>query len=335
MREAVVQFCTDIGADPLLVQGAGGNISWKEEDTLYVKASGTWMARAREEDIFVPVLLSSLREAMARGEFRVRPQVLGPLTHRPSMETLLHALMPQNMVAHLHMVSLLAWLVQENCEAPMMQMLEGKAHALFLDYHTPGYPLAQALGLKLRECPRPSVVLLKGHGVILGGDNPEEVKGHIHLLRETFHLPTAKWIPIPPLPETLRSRHGVCYRPIPSDKIQQLVFNKEMFKGIQSYWALYPDHVVFLGERPFVYSNTEEWDREENSPEVIFIEDKGIFAQRQLTKAQILQLECYHSVLERRPPEAPLCSLTPQEIKEILGQEAEAHRLNVNAGHPC
>ena len=46
--------------NPLLVQGAGGNVSWKEEDTLWVKASGTWLSDASAEDIFLPtVILSS------------------------------------------------------------------------------------------------------------------------------------------------------------------------------------------------------------------------------------------------------------------------------------
>jgi rhamnose utilization protein RhaD (predicted bifunctional aldolase and dehydrogenase) len=36
----VKTYCSQIGADPLLVQGAGGNASWKEGDTLWIKASG-------------------------------------------------------------------------------------------------------------------------------------------------------------------------------------------------------------------------------------------------------------------------------------------------------
>ena len=60
IEEQVKAFCAWIGKDPLLVQGAGGNVSWKDGDTLWVKASGTWLADATEKDIFVPVDLPYL-----------------------------------------------------------------------------------------------------------------------------------------------------------------------------------------------------------------------------------------------------------------------------------
>ena len=32
--ESVKRFCSKIGTDKLLVQGAGGNVSWKEADMM-------------------------------------------------------------------------------------------------------------------------------------------------------------------------------------------------------------------------------------------------------------------------------------------------------------
>ncbi|MBK7285418.1 MAG: hypothetical protein IPI83_14890 [Sphingomonadales bacterium] len=37
-----------IGADPMLIQGPGGNTSFKSGDELWVKASGAWLAEALE-----------------------------------------------------------------------------------------------------------------------------------------------------------------------------------------------------------------------------------------------------------------------------------------------
>ena len=34
IRAEIEKMCAMFGANPLLVQGAGGNVSWKEEDTL-------------------------------------------------------------------------------------------------------------------------------------------------------------------------------------------------------------------------------------------------------------------------------------------------------------
>ena len=53
IREEIEELCNKLGEDQLLVQGAGGNISWKEDDTLWVKASGTWLSKALQENIFL------------------------------------------------------------------------------------------------------------------------------------------------------------------------------------------------------------------------------------------------------------------------------------------
>ena len=50
----MLSFCSEIGMNRLLVQGAGGNASWKENDTLWIKASGTWLVDAKSHNIFLP-----------------------------------------------------------------------------------------------------------------------------------------------------------------------------------------------------------------------------------------------------------------------------------------
>ncbi len=47
-----------LGADPLLVQAAGGNTSIKQDGTMWIKASGTWLMDALSKDIFVPLNLA-------------------------------------------------------------------------------------------------------------------------------------------------------------------------------------------------------------------------------------------------------------------------------------
>jgi len=52
LARSVKEFCGRIGKDRLLVQGAGGNVSWKDGNTLWIKASGKWLAHAETEEIF-------------------------------------------------------------------------------------------------------------------------------------------------------------------------------------------------------------------------------------------------------------------------------------------
>ena len=49
--QEIKELCALIGSDPLLVQGPGGNASLKERETIWIKASGSWLADAERKDI--------------------------------------------------------------------------------------------------------------------------------------------------------------------------------------------------------------------------------------------------------------------------------------------
>ena len=52
-RKEVQDYCVKVGSNRLFTQGAGGNVSWKDGNLLYIKASGTWLADANDKDIFL------------------------------------------------------------------------------------------------------------------------------------------------------------------------------------------------------------------------------------------------------------------------------------------
>ena len=54
------------GADPLLVQAAGGNTSLKDNGIMWIKASGTWLKDAETRDIFVAVDHQAILTALAQ-----------------------------------------------------------------------------------------------------------------------------------------------------------------------------------------------------------------------------------------------------------------------------
>jgi rhamnose utilization protein RhaD (predicted bifunctional aldolase and dehydrogenase) len=109
-----------LGSDPLLVQAAGGNTSIKVDGIMWIKASGTWLRDAVAKDLFVPLDMVQLKEALHRDDPRcedcmdfVRVE-LNPLGLRPSIETSVHGLMSQRVVLHVHCVNTLAWMIQED-----------------------------------------------------------------------------------------------------------------------------------------------------------------------------------------------------------------------------
>ena len=316
MREEIIKFCDCLGGDPLRVQGAGGNVSWKEGKTLHIKASGTWLARAKEKNIFVPVDLEHLQSAIDREDFAATPEVCDSSGMKPSIETMLHAVMPQKIVAHLHLVDAIARLVRKNY--PVEVPVRGRFAYALVDYHKPGAELAEALYRKIKNRSEIDVVLLKNHGIIAGGESAEELLNTIEKLEEVFRCEPRPKVDIPAIRPI-----GNGYRPVPCPNIQQLVFDKALFQRLSKDWALYPDHVVFLGERPHIYHSEREID---DTAEIIFLKNRGIFTKTAPTPAVIEQLLCYYNVMARQHPEEELVSLSSGEIAAVLNWDAERYR---------
>lgn len=319
IKKSIIEYCANIGADPLLVQGAGGNVSWKDNNTLWVKASGTWLAEAKEKDIFVPVNLSHLRDAISKNDFAVTPQLHGESSLRPSIETLLHALMPQRVVVHLHAIEILAHLVRDNCQDDFHSMLDNSVTWIIIDYYKPGAPLAEAVHHALKKNPLAKIVFLKNHGVVIGGEDINEIKSTLSNLIKKL---SAKSLD-----------DALSYLPIEDSEIHQLARHPELFKRLQSHWVLYPDHVVFLGPKAFTYPTWQALKAAQELPELIFIENDGTYIKPSFNKAKQLQLRCYYDIISRQKSDASLKILTHVEIAELLNWDAEQYRINLAKKH--
>lgn len=332
IRAAVANYCAAIGSDPLLVQGAGGNVSWKDEETLWVKASGTWLVDAASNDIFVPVNLRHLHEAIDQNDFGVTPTLCGDSKLRPSIETLLHALMPHRVVVHLHAVEILARLVRDEFEADIQSRLDATIKWVSVDYHKPGAALAEAISLALHQRPDANVVFLKNHGVVMGGADVGEVDRILRALTGTLGTVPAVSCNISTPESPLIVNDDVRYLPIGDADVHQLATNADLFNRIASNWALYPDHVVFLGAQAHRYSAPEELRVkliDSEPPELVFIEGVGVFTQPDFNAAKQAQLRCYYDVLIRQPEGQAAKSLTNTEIADLLNWDAEKYRMKL------
>lgn len=331
LKNIVAEYCAKIGTDPLLVQGAGGNVSWKDNDVLWVKASGTWLAEASEKDIFVPIRLPHLRDALAANNFLVTPQLQSESLLRPSIETLLHALMPQKVVVHLHAIEVLAHLVRINCQNNFKDLLDNSIPWALVEYHKPGAALAEAVKAALMHTPSAKIIFLQNHGVVIGGADVNEVNhilSNVALLALNNDIPNNSNTSIPP--PTVIAQLTEQYTPISDAEIHNLTSNVNLFARLDSDWALYPDHVVFLGPKAYTYLTWDEFNEHNKTniefPELIFIKNKGVFARPSFNKTKLAQLRCYYDVLIRQNTEQKLSALTNLQIAELLNWDAEHYR---------
>jgi rhamnose utilization protein RhaD (predicted bifunctional aldolase and dehydrogenase) len=333
IAEQIKLYCARIGADPLLVQGAGGNVSWKEDSILWVKASGTCLAEADKKDIFVPVDLSELQLNITQNDFSTKPRIINNSHLKPSIETLLHALMPHKVVAHLHAVEILSHLVRENPIQIFNQLIGNSINWCCVDYFKPGAELAEAVMIKLMQHQDINVVFLLNHGVVIGGENIEEID--IVLQKLTSLL--KNFITTPPINDGSNNSSSALiskgYRLVDDKEINYLATNINLSSRLEHEWALFPDHPVFLGENAAIMGKTIELKdldlSTESNPPFVFDIGKGVYENKMVTTSQKQQLRCYYDVLVRQSVYEKLRSLTRHQVAELINWDAEKYRRSL------
>ena len=328
--EDIKRFCSDIAKDKLLVQGPGGNVSWKETDKMWIKASGTWLADALEKNIFLPVDLVHLKKAIAKKQFDVTPVVLDNNGLRPSIETFLHALMPQTVVVHLHAVEILSLLVCENYIEEFISKVPNELSWVDVEYACPGQELADVVYQALEGTAQPDLIFLRNHGICIGADTIEGVEVILTKVLEGLKFTNHSTKLIKCVAEPFPVNTAAVYAPINHIGIQQLALNEKLFVYLTESWAMYPDHVVFLGAEPFVYDSILAFNHivktQQSLPQIVFIKNMGVFAKDQVTPTILEQLICFYEVLRRQNDDKRTKTLTTQQIDQLLNWEAEEYR---------
>ena len=178
-----------LGRDASLVLHGGGNTSVKvrernllgeEEDILYVKGSG-WDLETIQAEGFAPVRMEPLLR-LAKAEALSDPQMVNELATQvtradapaPSVETILHAVLPHKFVDHTHADAVLAITNTEDGEARIREIYGDEV--VIVPYVMPGFDLAKACARKFEAEAKPSTIgmVLLHHGIFSFGATAEE-----------------------------------------------------------------------------------------------------------------------------------------------------------------
>lgn len=331
LRDSIIDYCESIGNDPMYVQGAGGNVSWKDDGVLWIKASGTWLSDAHLKDIFVPVDLDALQSAIKEEDFTITPTVITETPLRPSIETLLHALMPHRVVVHVHAIDPLAYLVRDNSELEISKKIKSTLSWAIVDYQKPGAALAKAVANAMVEKADTNILLLQNHGVVIGGSDIEEVNDILMLLSSALRINPYSNKINPKMPEPIVLNNELQYVPIGILELHNLAL-PPLYNRLNTDWALFPDHVVFLGSQAHCYNSIERLKEDiefDSAPELIFLKGVGVFTKPEFSIAKKTQLQCFYDILIRQSENLSLRVLNEQQIGELLDWDAERYRQNI------
>lgn len=313
--EKLVAMSNKYGADKDFVLAGGGNTSYKTQDIIYIKGSGTSLATIKT-DGFVEMHRNKLAEMWNKKyaeddkiqeaevlEDMMNARVIGSGIKRPSVETLLHDLFKQQFVLHVHPSIVNGITCSNDCEN-IVKALFGDS-AVYVPATKPGYTLAvfcKAAMDKYRNennC-EPDLLILQNHGIFFAADDVESidklVEKSIALIKsevkrvEDFSDCEYNKEAVAELSPVLRMVYRnktqsdtAIVKFIVNNEIKKLCESKESFKPLIKSFS--PDHIVYYkAETMFVEKGMDIKLALENFiaekkyiPKVIAVEKLGCF----------------------------------------------------------
>ena len=262
-----------LGRSEDLVLHGGGNTSYKDGETLYVKGSG-WNLIDIEEPGFSPVDLSVLQEMATREELsdsqmvkEQRAALRDADAPNPSIEAILHAIIPFKFVDHTH-----ADAVVTISNTPDGKKTLGKIYGdnvLLIDYVMPGFILSKYIYEQTRDIDWSTLegIILLNHGLFTFDDDAKRsYEKHIDLvMKAEAYIQAHTTLPIicesknldnaffDTLIQEVSELRGTPITAVILDSVQACALSKlPNLEEILSKGELTPEHVIRIKPFPAV-----------------------------------------------------------------------------------
>lgn len=187
--EQLIEISRFYGKDNRFVIAGGGNTSYKNEQQIWVKASGFTLAGIDQEGFAVLdraklQLLSEksyssdadLREAQVKTDLEA---ACITKNRRPSVETSMHNAINYAFVVHLHPTAVNGLMCSRQAESKLRELFGDEP--LYIPYTDPGYVLFKKVegaiaAYRAERGKEPSVIWLQNHGIFVAANDIEEIR---------------------------------------------------------------------------------------------------------------------------------------------------------------
>ncbi len=356
---ALAAMSNRYGADADYVLAGGGNTSYKDDETLYVKGSGTALATIRPEE-FVRMdrtLLHLIRtKQYSETEAECEAQVLADMmaarrageSRRPSVETVLHDLLEWKFVLHLHPASVNG----VTCSAQGAQVIARLfPQAIWVPNSKPGYTLAMLCMKALAQAKAatgrcPQMIFLENHGVFFAADTTQEIDV---LVADTMGAIRAQ----------LREQPDFTAVQTDADKVGQIAATlRELWgergcvvsdssRAVLEYdphvGCFTPDHIVYCKAAPLILRDGADVaacfrayrDANGYAPRIAWAEGLGVFAMGDSEKNANTALAVFRDGVKISVYARSFggVSAMPQWLVDfIVNWEVESYRAKVSSG---
>lgn len=228
-----------------MVQGPGGNTSFKDKKTMWVKASGTKLSESLTSEIFARVNVST-------GDV---DEVFNQL--RPSIEKDFHLLIPFPYVIHTHSLRAISMGIESNFGSKSSKF----PHLAFVTYARPGNDLCKLIAKEI-DFNKHSSAILQNHGFLTWGETMEDAYKKLQNFEGEISVPgTAELLQIDTIskllhPKAITPDYAVFLSTVTEEEIMNFsdknLWKKQMYLVAQKAVAL-------LGENADInYLSNEE-----------------------------------------------------------------------------
>lgn len=307
----LIEISRFYGSDPDFLIAGGGNTSFKDNGILHVKASGyqlasitgdgfarldmkklnrIWMKNyPADTDLREAEALKDLMDSRIEGEEK-----------RPSVESLLHAILPQKYIVHTHPAMVNGLTCSKNSQRETEKLFGTRC--MWVPSVNPGYVMAKLIRDIMEKHKKkyrsdPDIIMLQNHGMFAGADTVKEIrvihdyvintlKGHI------MHNPDFSSIPVDKkavekVNDRLKKYHAFKNYHITFEnntEISSIITDKSSFKKVQFPYT--PDQIVYAGPE-ILFTNDIgylekdiEYYKKRNScsPGVMAVKNTGVFS---------------------------------------------------------
>lgn len=334
----LIEISQFFGKAPGFVLAGGGNTSYKDKNNIWVKASGSELSSITEEG-FVKLSRKPLAEILEKKypandkkrEAEVLADILaarsaGEENKRPSVETVLHNILPHKFVVHTHPNIINALASSKNAEKACTKIF-GKS-AIWIDLIKPGLSLSVELNKKVTEYKNihkkdPQIIIMQNHGLVVSADSfaalkklsnqaLNKVAKHVKIkasekavkvdLEKAEKLaPAIRMLNL----KALESQTSICTFQT-NELIKNFVKNKTEFAKMSRPFN--PDQIVYCGDEPLFVKEIKDFEkqyaeleksyssyikRKKKAPKIIGIQNLGIFSTGTSKKECDIRLQVF------------------------------------------
>jgi len=324
------------GSDKGFVIAGGGNTSYKDEDSIWIKASGAaletidengFVCLSREKLKIVSSKIysqdASQREAEVKAD--LANAIVSKGSNRPSVETSMHEIIDYPFVVHTHPTKVNALMCSNDAANACYELFGDQS--LFIPYTDPGYILFKRVeteinGFVAKFSKAPQIIFLENHGVFVAANSISEINELYDSIMEKINQRILEALPDneqKPFASPIIDHIGKLnsgfegFTAVARESRLIHCYAKDSATFLKANTAFTPDDIVYCkAYYLFLPACTNDLEQIELAgklisgylfangylPKVLVLEGKGVIAVEENLKSALNVLEVYSNILK-------------------------------------